>query len=63
MQQPGIDGSVSADDLPCLQTAKSRYLFQNKGRRKTSGEFMTEIATVLAEATGGVVANFVRPPR
>lgn len=61
--QAGIDGSVSKLQLPLLRSAKARYIFQNKSRRKASGEFMASIAEALARSLDGVVANFVRPSR
>jgi hypothetical protein len=62
-QKNGIDNSVPKARLPVVTSARSRYILHNKGRRKSSAEFMTAIADALAAALDGVVANFVRPGR
>lgn len=61
--QAGIDGSVPEERLPLVRSAKARYIFHNKSRRSTSAEFMSELATLLANAADGVLANNVRPTR
>jgi hypothetical protein len=61
--QAKIDSSVPPDQLQALQAARSRYIFHNKSRRKTSQSFMHAVLNALAKGEHGVVANYVRPSR
>ena len=61
--QARIDGSVPPEHLPALTAAKTRYIFHNMSRRKTSQVFMHAVLKALAQAEKGVVANYARPSR
>lgn len=58
-----IDGSVTKDQLVAVKQAKSRYILYNQSRKKNGGQLMKALAAALAEATGGVVADYKHPGR
>lgn len=61
--QAKIDGSVDKVDLSSVKSARTRYMIYNQSRKKSSEQFMTRLAEVLAAATGGVIADYQRPSR
>jgi len=58
-----IDGSVQKEQLPALQTAKTRYIIYNQSRKKNGGQLMAQLADALAAETDGVIADYQRPSR
>jgi hypothetical protein len=50
----------SPKQLKAVKAAKTRYIFYNPSRRKMCGEFMTELATVLAAHVRGVLVEHIR---
>ena len=61
--QSKIDEAATPAALPVIKSAKSRYIFHNRGRSKLTGVFMLAIATGLATAVNGVLVDHIRPGR
>ncbi|MEZ6126584.1 MAG: hypothetical protein R3C49_25965 [Planctomycetaceae bacterium] len=59
--QPGIDGSFQADELPILKAAKTRYIIYNQSRSKNGQQLMKDLANCIAAQHQGIVANYKRP--
>jgi hypothetical protein len=61
--QAKVDASAPADVLPVIRSAKSRYIFHNRNRKKVNEAFMLVLASALVPAVSGALVDHVRPGR